>query len=636
MLLAIRERVMGIVGWILLGILAIAFSFFGLDWYLRSDARTYAVTVNDVDVSLREHQRIYQLLRSRMQSLMGEAYDPASIDEELLKKNALEQLIREQLLLQEAAAEGFLVSKQLVAAQINTVDAFRDEEVFSKQKYEQALRLQGMSPEEFEWRLARELTTKQITNGIVQTAQATPAALDTVYRLQGQQRRFSYLKIPLLRYQDQVQVNDEEVAQHYELHASEYMTPERVRVQYLELKADGLEVGVDVDEAALQSLYEEQLERYVSEEERRARHILIEVAADADEAAIDAARAKAETALQRLADGEAFETLAGELSDDPGSAANGGDLGFFGKGMMVPEFESVAFALDKGGRSGIVRSAFGFHIIELTDIKSEIVKPFDAVRDELVDEFLAAQRSDLFYDLSEELFNLAFEQPETLDGAAQALELEIQTSDWLTRSGGPGIGKHARAVAAAFTDDVLNNGNNSEPVEVADNHLIVLRVRDHEAAAPRPLDSVRDVIRMKLRDEKARELARKHGEKLLTTLKSGTPIAEIAAAESLELEQSGLIGRRAAQTEQALVNEAFLMPRPVGEQAIFSGLALGSGDFVLLALEEVRDGDLSTLTEAEREQVSRELSRIQGAAEMAALLDDLRSDAEIVIHDQSN
>jgi peptidyl-prolyl cis-trans isomerase D len=636
MLLAIRERLMGIVGWVLLGLLAIAFSFFGLNWYFQSDARTYAVTVNDVDVSLGEHQRTYQRLRSRMQSLMGEAYDPARIDEAALKKNALEQLIREQLLLQEAEAEGFLVSKQLVAAQIDSVDAFKDEGVFSKQKYETALRLQGMSPGEFEWRLSRELTTQQITNGIVQTAQATPAMLDAVYRLQGQQRRFRYLKLPLARYQDQVQPSDEEVQQYYEAHSTEFMTPERIRVQYLELKADELEVIGDVDEADLQALYQEQSERYVNEEERRARHILVQVAGDADDETIEAARARAATALERLASGESFETLAGELSDDPGSAANGGDLGFFAKGMMVPEFESVAFSLDKGERSEIVRSAFGFHIIEVTDIQAEVVKPFADVRDELVDELLAAQRGDRFYDLSEQLSNLAFEQPDTLEGAAQELELEIRTSEWLTREGGAGIGDHADVVAAAFAEDVLNNGNNSEPVEVADDHLVVLRVLDHERAAAVPLDSVRDEVRAKVHDEKARSLARTRGEELLTSLKSGTPLDEIATTESLELQDSGLIDRRAVQPERTLVHEAFLMAPPAGEQASVTGLALGSGDYVLLALEEVRDGELSALTDAEREQASRELSRIQGVTEMAALLDDLRSKAKIVIHDQSN
>ena len=636
MLLAIRERMMGIVGWILLGILGIAFSFFGLNWYFQSDARTYAVTVNDVDVSLGEHQRTYQLLRARMQSLMGEAYDPARFDEAALKKNALEQLIREQLLLQEAEAGGFLVSKQLVAAQINAVDTFKDEGVFSKQKYEQALRLQGMSPEEFEWRLLRELTTKQITNGIVQTAQATYAELEAVYRLQGQQRRFSYLKLPLSRYQDQVQLSDEEVQQYYEAHMSEFMTPERVRVQYLELKADELEVIGDVDEEALLALYEEQSERYRTEEERRARHILVQVAADADDEAIAVARARAEAALERLAAGESFETLAAEVSDDPGSAANGGDLGFFGKGMMVPEFESAAFSLGKGERSGIVRSAFGFHIIEVTDIKEEVVKSFEAVRDELIDELLASQRSDRMYDLSEELFNLAFEQPDSLEGAAQALQLEIKTSDWLTREGGTGIGEHAGVIAAVFTEDVLNNGNNSEPVEVADGHLVVLRVLDHEAATARPLDSVRDEVKARVIDEKARALALTQGESLLAKLKSGTPLAEIAAAESLELQESGLIDRRAVEPERALVYEAFLMPPPTAAQASVKGFALASGDYVLLALEQVKDGDLSAMSEAERKQASRELSRIQGVTEIAALLEGLRSKSKIVIHDQSN
>ncbi|MEN8108022.1 MAG: SurA N-terminal domain-containing protein [Pseudomonadota bacterium] len=636
MLLAIRERVMGLVGWVLLGILAIAFSFFGLNWYFQTDSRVFAASVNDVNISLSEQQRGYQLLRAQLQDRLGQSYDPALIDEDRLKKNALEQLIREQLLLQEAEAAGFAISPQLVAARISQIDGFRDDGNFSKKRYERVLRLQGMSPAEFEWRLSREMMIRQIINGISQTAAMTTAGTDTAYRLQAQQRRFSYITIPLDRFTDKVEISDEDINAYYENNSSQFMTPERIRVQYLELKAENIEVLDEIDEDSLRQLYDEQAERYITPEERKARHILVRSLPDDDEAAIASAREKAAALLKRLDDGESFEELAKAESDDPGSAANGGDLGFFGKGLMAAEFEQATFALEKGARSDIVRSPFGFHIIEVTDIHPEVVKPFEEVRAELVADYLAEQRSEQFYELSETLANLVFEQPDSLQGAADALGLEVQSSDWITAAGGTGIGEYPGVVAMAFQDDVLQGGTNSEPIEISEEHFIVIRNMEYEPAATRPLDEVREEVSQRLLDSKTRELVRAHGDALLAELRTGKSLADIAGSEELEVADSGLIQRQSPTPDRLLVRQAFLMPAPAENAVTTTGVTQPSGDYVLLSLLEVQQGDTAELTDAERSRFRQELARIQGVSETAAVVDNLRAKATIIIPEQTN
>jgi len=637
MLMAIRDRVMGFVGWLLLGLLFIAFAFFGLNSYFTSNAKSFAAEVNGVEITIPEYQRAYQQLRNRMQRMMGEAYNPAMIDEDALKKSALQQLIREQLILQEAGDDGYAVSKQLVAAQINAVSAFNgDDGTFSIEKYRRVLQQQGMSPAEFEWRLSRELMANQVTNGIAQTAGVSRHDLENIYRLQTQQRRFSYLELPLRQSTAEVKVSDSDIEKYYSEHASDFMSPERVKIQYLELKADKLQVSDVPDDQALHALYDEHSDRYVTPEERRARHILVSLPPDAGEDAERKAREKAESLLARLEKGESFEELAKEASDDPVSASKGGDLGFFSRGVMTPEFEKAAFALEKGGRSGIVKSAFGFHIIEVTDIKPQHTRPFDEVRDELVKEYQAQERGDLFSDRAETLANLTFEQPDSLQGAADALGLEVKTSDWLTKEGGPGIGQNETVVNAAFQEDVLEAGNNSEPVELGDNHLVVLRILEHQPAEKQTLESVKDKVTAEVSDAKARELATIRGDSLLKELRTGTPLADIASAQQLKVRTTGLIGRNATDPASRIVTEAFLLPPAADKGQSSTGFSLDSGDYVLLVLEEIKDGDFSSLSQDDQLKVRQELDRIIGGAEVSAFTDELKNRAEITIPEQSN
>jgi len=636
MLLAIRERVMGIVGWVLLGFLGVAFAFFGLNSYMGDTSRPYAASVNGADISLTDLKKSYQLTMARLKDRMGKAFDPALFPEESLRKISLERLIHEELMLQEAKTDGFTATKEVIAARIKVIPAFKDDDTFSSKKYTRMLQLQGLSSSEFERGLSRELVTQQLRDGFAMTAYPTPAMVKEIYRLQAQQRRFRYLVLQLSGISDKASVSDAEIQQYYDENSKDFISPERVKLQYVELIAGSLPVDETVEEEDLRTLYEEQSELYITPEERRARHILVSLPPDSDSDAQETALAKITSLLKQLDEGASFEELAKRESDDPGSASKGGDLGYFGKGVMDPEFEASAFSLEKGQHSGIVKTAFGYHIIEVTDIKPEVVKSFEDVRDELVNDYFSQKRSDLFYEYAETLATLAFEEPDSLDGAANELGLEISTSDWLTREGGPGIGENQKVVDAAFTEDILESRNNSEPIEISDDHLVVIRVLDHEPAETKPLDAVREEAERKAHDAKARMLVRNEGEQLLEDLKSGVSMEEAAGKRGLEVSDSGYINRASGTLDRLLVQEVYRMPPVTDDHPSMKGVALASGDYAILLLDEIRDGDVTKLNATDRNKIAAEIAKIQGNTELTAVVDALRANATIIIPEKRN
>ena len=637
MLLAIRERIMGVVGWVILGLLVIAFAFFGLNSYLQTDAINYAAVVNGEEISLAQHQRAYERLRRSMEEQLGQAFDPALLNDGLLNANALQQLINQTLLLQAAENAGFSASNEQVAASISSIEAFRENGIFSKEKYERVLGYQGIHPAEFEYSLQQDIIASQFTNGMSATAAAPEQNLSQAFILEGQQRRFEYLILPLSTFSSNVTVSDDEIADYYEANGDAFMTPERVQAQYLELDAAALDSGVEVDEQDLQALYDEQASKYVTPEERHARHILISLLADADDETTTAAREKAESVVARLDDGEDFAVLAGELSDDPGSAANGGDLGFFGRGIMAPEFENAVFELQPGELSKPVKSPFGFHVIELVAIRPEVATPLDDVRDELTAQLLNAERGDLFYEKSETLSNLAFEQPDSLQAAADELELEIMETGWVSASEGTGIAAHDNVREALFSEDVLDNGNNSAAIEIGPDHVVVVRASERQEASRKSLDSVSEEISQIITGEKARAMAEARGSELVAELQnSDATLASVAAAESLELHTTELLTRNASEPAAPVVAAAFAATEPESDQPVYYGTISTSGDYIIIALQDVKAGDFSSLPAMAQEQLWNNLNQVQGAAELDAILRDLKAQASIAIPDQAD
>lgn len=631
MLQAMRDKVMGVLGWIIIGLIIITFALFGLGSYIQDKSQVFAAKVNDVEIAPRQLQMAYQQQRDQMQEMLGDAYDPALLNDKLLRQRALDALISRELVFQASQDAGMAVSDQLLAAHIHSAPVFQEDGGFSEQRYQRLLYQQGQTPASFEYDTRRGLQMEQLLNGLSRSAFVTGSEVEQAYRLQEQTRDFSYWIIAAQPFEAAVEISEPQIEEYYQQHAEEFVVPERVRVAYLRLSGEELADAVEVDESELQAQYQARKDALKTQEQRRASHILIQVAADADQETLDAARNKAQELLDQIRDGADFAELAANSSDDPGSAAQGGDLGFFAKGVMAPEFEASAFALQPGEVSDLVQTQFGFHIIKLIEVRAGEVPAFEAVRDEILAELRQRGVDDLFYEQLEQLTDLSYEHPDSLDTAAEALGLKIQHSDWLTASGGEGIGAYPKLMAVVFGEDVLEAGHNSEPVEVGANDVIVARVEEREAAQQLPLDKVRDQISAALRKQLAAQQAQAKGEALLEKLAQGASAEEIDAQDYLTSGQAEAVKRSASEHNAEVMREAFKLARPQPGASVDAGFALSDGGYAVVRLTGVSDGDPATLADDVRDRLAGGYENMRRALTLSTLVEDLRERAEIVI-----
>lgn len=636
MLQAFRNTVMGWLGWIVIGLVIMTFALFGLGSYLQDKSRVYAAKVNDVEIAPRDLQQAYQQQRARVQEMMGDAYNPALIDDKRLRQQALEGLINRELLLQAARENGLTISDALLAAQIHSIPAFQEDGEFSEQRYRDLVSRRGQTVSEVEFATRQSMLTEQLLAGVTETVFITPDELDHAYRLQNQKRDFVYLIVSAKPFESTVDISDEQIQEYYEEHLDDFMVPERVKVAYLRMTGEKLGDSLDVDETELESFYEERKASLKTKEQRRASHILVAVASDADEETLAKAKAKADAVRARLAAGEDFAELAKENSDDPGSAKQGGDLGFFSSGDMVPEFNKTVFAMNKGDVSEPVRTQFGFHIIKLIDVKGGKIPPLAEIRDDLIREMQQEKINDMFYEQLEQLTDLSYENSDSLDSAAEALGLEIQTSDWLDASGGPGIGQYPKVVAAAFSDDVLEGGNNSEPVEVAPDDVIVVRIEEREPEHQAPLEEVRDKVVARLKRELAAQAARTRGEGLSARLKDGgATLEELNDQDYYAFRKAEEVTRTAGGYNPEVMRKVFTLGRPQEDKPVDASFVLSNGDFALIHLTAVTDGDPAELKPEQRTQMARGFENMYRSLELDTLVRDLRARAEIVIPQDS-
>jgi peptidyl-prolyl cis-trans isomerase D len=636
MLQAMRDRVMGVLGWVIIGLVIITFALFGLGSYLQNRTHSYAARVNDVEITPRELQLAYQNQRANMEQMMGEAFRPDLIDEQKLRQQALESLISRQLILQAAGKDGMAVSDQLLAARIHAISAFRKDGEFNADLYKDLLARQGQTPAGFEHDIRLTLIGQQLTGGVSDTAFVTAPELERVYSLQQQKRSFDYITIAAEPLKAAIEPGESDIKDWYEAHSDAFMTPQRARLAYVRLDADVMGKDITISDEELKEYYEQKKTALKTQEQRRASHILFPLAADADEASVEKTRAEAAGVLQQIRDGADFGELAKKYSGDPGSASKGGDLGYFTAGNMVPEFDKAVLSMHKGDVSDLVRSQFGFHIIKLTDIKGSEIPPLDKVRDELTQELKQRRIGDVYYEQLEQLTNTAFENPGSLQASADALGLEIRSSDWITADAGTGIGQYPAVRAAAFTDDVLESGNNSEPIEVGPNDAIVIRVKDREAAHPTPLEEVRDRIVAELKQQRAAQAARDKGEQLLQKLATGESMKKLADTEKLALSNADSVGRDAKDYSPGLLKNVFRLARPAAGKTVDKGVALANGDYVVVRLTAVEDADPAAMSDEQRTRLRQGIEDMHRNLALVTLVSDLRRRASIEIPKESD
>ncbi len=627
MLQSIRENIKGVGAWLIALFLCVPFAFWGINQYFSGTASSAAATVNGEEITSFAVEQAYQQRYRQLLQAFGDQLPADLINEQALRREQLNQLIMEELLRQKMRDAGYRASDEQLRERIRDIPAFQENGEFSAERYRQALTMAGRSPAAFEALMRRDIALQQLQQGVVASEFATPREAAVVMAIEEQGRRHSAVIVPDEAFTDAVEINDADVAEYYENNKTRFLTEETVDAAYVELTKDAFTGDIEVSEETLRELYSSRADRYASQEQRAASHILV---AGDDEAA----RAKAEEALKRIQAGEDFAAVAAEMSEDPVSAEEGGSLGLIQRGQLEGAFEEALFSMKEGEVRGPVKTDFGFHIIRLDDIKAPELPAFEEIRDELAADYRAERAQDRFEEAVRSLADAAFRDDGSLGTAAEELDLEIQSIENVTRNAGPGLAGNAEVREALFSDSVLQDGLNSDPIQLSGERVVVVRVTDHQPAEPKPLDAVEEQVRQQLHGERATEIARAKANEILERAKAGESLADIARAEGLTFREESVTYRQTPDISAAYAEALFSAEYPADGETL-AMTPVESNDFVVFRVSEVLPGNYAGLTTSEKEARQRSLEQREASAATAAYLAELRNSAEITVRGET-
>lgn len=622
MLRQLREGIGRWIAGVILALIAVTFIFWGIDFNMA--VPTFAARVNGEEIPIGDFERALQIQQAQLADLYRvEFTEDLQLE---IRRTVIERLVRNEALLQRVEAAGYGVTDAQVVASIRNLPEFQVDGEFSMDLYRARLLSQGIPQTLFEAMQRDQLELIELQTGIANSAFYTPTEYRRYIELSRQQREIGYASFAAAGFVDRVEVTDEQVAEHYEANRSQYMTEESVDLEYIELAASDLETDVEVTDEALREYYEQEQARFTTEEQRRARHILFTG---------DDAEQRAERALERLNAGEDFAALATELSDDPGTQSQGGDLGWVGRGLLVGPFEDALYEMEVGAVAGPVETSFGYHLIKLEELRAGEVQPFEQVRDELAEEYRQNESDGLFYSRATELTERAFDAYDELATVATQLEMPLETFAGFTRSGSASpFENNAPVVQAAFSPEVLEQGQNSGPIELADDHVLVLRVAGHHLPEEQPLEAVRDEVREALILDEAQRLAADAAQAFIGAYAAEADPAALAASLGGEWHAPTWVMRTDATLPSQVVATAFRLARPAPDAPTLEPVPLASGDFAVLILTGVRPGDVEAVAETERDTIGRQLTDQAAMFELTGYAGEIRDDATVRIPDQ--
>ena len=612
-------------GWLIVSVITVPFALWGIGSYLGVGEDPYVAKVNGVEISARDYERAYYRQRNAMAQQFGGRLPPALAEAGFIKSQTVESLVTQQLLMQKISGSGYRVADSSLRDSIVDNPQFQIEGNFSKDAYERQLRSLGMGPQQYEENLRQALALEQMRNGVIATSFRTAEETAEIAKLRGQKRSVTVLSFKVDDFKNDEAVGDAKLVEYFEANAAQFFHPEAVKLEYLELDQVVLAEATEVEEEDLRKLYEEQRGAFSTPEKRYARHILIKVDNDADEASQVEKRQEVEELRERIVAGESFEDIAREYSQDPGSAKQGGDLGLVQRGVMVKPFEEAVFLLQEGGLSEPVKTTFGFHLIMLDRLEPGTVQTFDEVRDKLLEQQQLRAAENLFFDRVDVIANEAYENSDTLVTASEASGIAVSQTDWIERGGGSGIGEHPGVRSAAFSQPVLEQRLNSDMIEVGNNHVIVIRVSEHRERRAKTLEEVREEVAGAIVVQRAREAADDAAKQALEVLRDGGEAGDAAVRFNATLESHDQVARGDTEQDASLRSALFRMPRPQAGRPSYVTLNDSTGNPAVLVMHEVHDAEAAP----EDESQASAPPRTPGPNEYNAWLEALKDGAEI-------
>jgi peptidyl-prolyl cis-trans isomerase D len=574
--------------------------------------------VGDYKISVQEFQNAVQ---TESKEFKGQ------IDDAFIKKIVLERLISNRALINFLTNSGQSISKEQIDLFIRTDGNFQLDGVFSEDLYNRSLP-SAYSKSNYRNSIARQLLLQQFSNGINSSSFVSEQEVKRVIQLVKQKRDIAYAVIKAEEFKDAVTVTDEEITNYYQNFKNQFENPEQIQLAYIELSRKELAKDIQISDEQINKYYQDNLSQYTQAERRKASHILFTFSTDADTDEKNKVKAEAQAVLDKINQGADFSEMAKEYSKDPGSADSDGDLGFFGRGEMVPAFEESAFSLNPGEVSELVESSFGYHIIKLSSIEGGESKPLESVKDKIIEAIQIDQVENSYFEKSELMQTTAYEQPDSLEPVAAELNMKIKQSSFITKAGGEGIFSNEKLLNIAFGENVLEEGNNSDLIGLADDHVVVVRVIERIPANTKPLDEVKETIQSRLKQDLITAKAQEKATELVKQLTEGMSFDELAQNNPFTIENTGTVDRQDMKVPGDIMRKAFTMPREMK----FSTTKMMNGDIAIIAVKSIEDGDSGD--QALFENIKKALLQNKGNIEMSLSILQIRSDSDIVINAQ--
>ncbi len=606
---------------IVLALIILPFAFWGVDSYRKSGGAAPLATVNGEKIGQQEFDNALNQQEQRFREMAGSNFDPAFFDKPEIKFSILDGLISQHLMSMEASKAHLSLTNEQIGQIIVNIGAFQKDGKFDRQQYETVLKEKGKTPAGFDAEIRQAVLVQQLNEAYTQNGYAAKTVTENLIRLNEQKRVVAVANLDSSAFIKQVKLPDNAVTDYYAKNAQEFQMPERVKVEYVVLSADSLLSQVTVSDDEIKQYYIDHQSDFGSQEQRQAAHILIAVAKQATDAEKQAAQEKAEKVLQQVRQSPSrFAALAKQYSQDPGSAANGGDLGTFGRGSMVKPFEDSVFSLKVGEVSGLVRTDFGFHIIKLLAIKPAKSQSLSEVKGMIAQRLKLQLANDKFAEVAEKFSNTVYEQSDSLKPAAELAKTSVQQGIWLSKGQAAAGIWTVKALQAVFSEDALKNNRNTAAIEVAPNTLLAARVIEYKPASERPLSEVSAGIQQQLLRLQASELAAQQGQKLLGQLQHGDKVnvAWKPAETATRTQRSGM--------DPALLQAVFRAD--AGKLPAYVGVDSSNG-YVLARIDAVKDD--ASIDENKLARYEQQIRQLTGEALLMAYMSDVRAHANISV-----
>ncbi len=619
----LRDGSNGILAKIIVGLIIVVFGLFGFGSITTFLAPVPKVaTVNGSEITQREMEIAVE---RRRRIMLAQKVLPEEIDEDELRQDVLDALVLRRVLHQAANNMALHVGDKLLDEQIVETEAFQIDGVFDPDQFRLRLGGAGYTPLLYREEIRTDELLSQMVSGIQASAFLMPGEASRTIALRNQTRDLAWLRIKNADLMAEVSASDDDIAEYYNQHLEDFTTEESVELEYVELKQADLAAKVEITEDDIERHYEDTKDSYAKDESRQVSHILVAISEDRSAAE---AKIKIDDILVKLKDGEDFGTLAKEYSDDPGSAANNGDLGFNEPGIFVKPFEDMAYSLDKDQLSEPVLTEFGYHIIKVTDIEAAHTPGLSEIRDQIEEAYRDSIATDEFVILSTRLSELVFENID-LEIPAQETGLTLQTTGTVTRNTDTGLMANADALAAAFSPDVLVDGNNSDVLEINEETHVALRALQHNPGVLRELQEVREKISNILLQEKASVLAEDQAIEIVDVIRGGSLTQYVADQYGLSWEISEAATRNAPDIDAAILEKAFDLPKPTAGTVSIGYTSMSNGDSLVVKVSGVNIEEAADLPESEHAALTRALSGYRGIVDFQVFKDSLLESASL-------